>query len=131
MKYYLTVIALCLPLAAFAQTAGSITGEVRDPSNAFVASASITVTNSATNAERSTTTNTSGIYSFPDLTPGVYSVKAVSPGFDVVVKTNVELQVQQTARIDFTLTVGQNYPDHRGRRPMRPCSARTTPPSAP
>jgi hypothetical protein len=30
-----------------------------------------------------------------------------SPGFDVVVKTNIELQVQQTARLDFALSVGQ------------------------
>src|SRR5262249_44674175 len=53
------------------------------------------------------TTNSSGVYSFPDLTPGRYQVKVAAPGFETVVKTNIELQVQQTARIDFTLAVGQ------------------------
>ena len=94
--------------AAFAQTGGLINGETRDPSGALIPNASVTVTNIATGVARSTITNTSGIYSFPDLTPGVYEVKVAVPGFDTVVKTNIPLQVQQTARVDFTLTVGQS-----------------------
>ncbi len=93
---------------ASAQTGGQITGEVKDPSGAFIPNASVTVTNTATNAARSTTTNSDGIYSFPDLTPGVYQVKVMSPGFDIVVKANVELQVQQSERVDFDLIVGQS-----------------------
>ena len=93
---------------AFAQTGGQITGEVKDPSGALVPNANVTVTNTATNAARSTTTNSSGIYSFPDLTPGTYDVKVVSSGFDTVVKANIELQVQQTSRVDFALAVGQS-----------------------
>ena len=92
---------------AFAQTGGQITGEVRDQSGALVPNAAVTVTNTATNATRSTETNSAGIYSFPDLSPGMYDVKAVATGFATVVKTGVELQVQQTARIDFALAVGQ------------------------
>ena len=92
---------------ASAQTGGQITGEVRDPSGALVPNASVTVTNIATNVARSTQTNTEGLYSFPDLPPGMYYVKVVVPGFDTIVKTNIELQVQQTARVDFTLAVGQ------------------------
>jgi len=91
---------------AFAQTGGQITGEVRDPSGALVPNASVTVTNTATNAARSTETNAAGLYSFPDLTPGIYNVKVVSTGFDTLVKANIELQVQQTARVDFALVVG-------------------------
>ena len=94
--------------AAFAQTGGLINGETRDPSGALIPNASVTVTNMETGVARSTITNTSGIYSFPDLTPGVYEVKVMVPGFDTVVKTNIPLQVQQTARVDFTLTVGQS-----------------------
>ena len=94
--------------AAFAQTGGLINGETRDPSGALIPNASVTVTNMETGVARSTITNTSGIYSFPDLTPGVYEVKVMVPGFDTVVETNIPLQVQQTARVDFTLTVGQS-----------------------
>jgi hypothetical protein len=92
---------------ASGQTGGQINGEVSDPSGAVVPNASVTVTNTATNAERSTVTNASGLYSFPDLTPGIYDVKVVQTGFSVMVKTGVELQVQQVAREDFALVVGQ------------------------
>jgi len=92
---------------ASAQTGGQITGEVRDPSAATVPNASVTVTNTATNVARSTETNTAGIYSFPDLSPGTYDVKVVLAGFATTVKSGILLQVQQVARVDFTLTVGQ------------------------
>ena len=92
---------------AYAQTAGAITGEVTDSSGALVPNASVTVTNLATNVMRSTQTNASGLYSIPDLPPGMYSVRVVMSGFDTIVKTNIEIQVQQTARIDFALAVGQ------------------------
>ena len=90
-----------------AQTFGEITGEVKDPSGAIALGATVTATNSATNVSRSTVTNDAGIYSFPGLNPGPYQVKVVTPGFETALRTNIDLQVQQTARIDFTLTVGQ------------------------
>ena len=105
------VLALGFLLAATgqlcAQTGAAITGEVTDQSGAVAANVSVTTTNTETNVARSTTTNTSGIYSFPDLTPGKYQVRVTAPGFETIVKTNIELQVQQNARVDFTLAVGQ------------------------
>jgi hypothetical protein len=92
---------------AYAQTGGQITGVVTDPSGALIPSAAVTVTNTATNVARSTETNTAGLYSFPDLTPGTYNVKVVAAGFGTVVKTGIELQVQQVGRVDFALAVGQ------------------------
>src|SRR5258707_4965981 len=94
--------------SAPAQTVGEITGEVNDASGAIVPNASVTAINSETNVARSTVTNPSGVYSFPGLAPGIYSVKATSGGFQTVVKANILLQVQQTARVDFALEVGQN-----------------------
>ena len=90
-----------------AQTGGQITGEVKDQSGASVPDASVTVTNNATNVARTITTNSEGLYSFPALTPGMYQVKVVAQGFQAAVASDVQLQVQQTARMDFTLTVGQ------------------------
>ncbi len=91
----------------FGQTLGSIAGEVRDESGAAVPEAQITVTNTGTNAQRSVLTNEAGAYAFPSLPPGFYGVKAERPGFKVLVRNQVELQVQQNARIDFELQVGQ------------------------
>ena len=107
MRRSLTALGLLLLAGgvAGAQTAGEITGEVRDQSGAVAPNASVTATNTATNVSRSTLTNAAGVYSFPDLTPGPYSVRVTVTGFANAV-SNLELQVQQTARIDFTLTVG-------------------------
>ena len=109
MKRLLGILGLLCSTGALlvGQTLGEITGEVKDPSGASAPNAAVTATNSATNVARTTSTNTSGIYSFPGLIPGIYQVKVVVTGFETMVKTNIELQVQQTARIDFTLSVGQ------------------------
>src|ERR1700723_3483338 len=97
-----------LATLTFAQTAGQITGEVRDSSGALVPDAAVTATNAATQVSRSTVTNKEGAYSFPDLSPGIYSVRVAAKGFGVVVKTNVEIQVQQVLQLDFDVAVGQN-----------------------
>ncbi len=67
----------------------------------------MTVTNTATDAARSASANEAGIYSFPNLVPGIYQVRVSAPGFEPVVKSNIELQVQPTARVELNLMVGQ------------------------
>ena len=98
------VLALALP--AFSQTFGDITGVVTDPSGAVLVNATVSVTNPQTNLTRTGSTNNAGAYAFPALLPGVYNVRAEMPGFQAEIRTGVELQVQQTARIDFQLKVG-------------------------
>src|SRR5690242_9747226 len=95
-----------LSVAGFAQTAGQITGQVTDSSDATVVGAIVTVTNSKTNVARTTKTNTAGDYTFPAIPPGGYNVKAAMPGFQVEIREGVELQVEQVARIDFHLQIG-------------------------
>src|SRR5207248_2163411 len=59
------------------------------------------------NFTRQVATNNSGAYTFPALQPGVYNVKVEGTGFGTEVRSGVELQVEQVARIDFQLRVGQ------------------------
>src|SRR5688500_11886996 len=102
--------ALCVVLLAGhvqAQTLGTVTGEVKDSTGAIIAGAAVTVRNTATNALREVTTNEDGLYTIPALNPGIYDVKAEKSGFKVASRSGIELQVQQTARVDFTLEVGQ------------------------
>src|SRR5438093_13229148 len=94
---------LCLP--AFAQTLGTITGEVKDSTGAVVPGATVTVINKATNATRTTSSNEVGLYDFPALPPGPYTVKSELDGFKTAT-SDVELQVNQTARVNFTLELG-------------------------
>src|SRR6266404_6110962 len=93
--------------AAFAQTFGSIDGELRDTSGAAVAGVTVVAVNQGTNGARTTLTNDAGAYSFPSLAPGTYTLRAEKTGFKTVVRNQIELQVQQAARIDIELQVGQ------------------------
>ena len=108
MKATLFGATLCLLLSAtlLAQTYGDISGEVLDPSGAVVPGVSITLTNTATNAVRTTESNTAGAYTFPALQPGVYVLKAEKTGFKTFTRQNVEVQVQLSARINIEMQVG-------------------------
>jgi Carboxypeptidase regulatory-like domain len=99
----LTWLLLCAP--AFAQTLGTITGEVKDSSGAVVPGVTVTVVNKSTNATRTATSNEVGLFDFPALPPGSYTVTTELVGFKSVSR-DVELQVQQTARVDFAMELG-------------------------
>jgi Carboxypeptidase regulatory-like domain/TonB dependent receptor len=101
----LSAILLCGRMQG--QTLGTVTGEVKDSTGAVVAAALVTVRNTATNGLREVITNEDGVYSIPALNPGTYDVRAEKSGFKVASRLGIELQVQQTARVDFTLEVGQ------------------------
>ena len=90
-----------------AQTSGEITGLVTDSSGAAVTGATATVTNKATGAARKVVTNSEGLYSFPSLMPGVYELKVEQAGFKTARLDNITLEVQQTARLDVKMEVGQ------------------------
>ena|SRR5437879_1940588 len=103
-------LGLCVligTLSCFGQTQAEITGLITDSSAAVVAGATATATSQGTNAVRISTTNASGIYSFPALLPGVYDLKVEKTGFRAVEQKSILLQVQQVARIDMVLQVGQ------------------------
>jgi hypothetical protein len=94
-----------LPLPG--QTLGEITGRVSDPSGAGVPDSALTLINTATSAVRQTNSTSDGFYSFPSLPPGFYNLKTEHPGFKTSTSNNIEVQVQQTVRLDLTLQVGQ------------------------
>jgi len=99
-------------LAAFAaeapaQTQGEITGVITDSSGAVVPDTAVTVTNVATGATRRVITNEAGVYNFPALPPGVYTVRVEKSGFKAITRPEVKLEVQQVARLDFNLEVGE------------------------
>jgi hypothetical protein len=84
----------------------TLTGNVRDASGASVPNATVTVTQTSTGAQRSTTTTTDGLYNLPYLNPGSYTVSVEAPGFKKFSQENVALSVSTVARIDATLTPG-------------------------
>jgi len=108
MRNLMLLAALCCTAGIVsAQTLGSLTGEVKDPSGAVAPGVTVTLTNVGTNAVRTNVTNQAGIYNFPDIEPADYGVSLKASGFETT-KSNFTLQVEQHARLDFTLVVGQS-----------------------
>jgi hypothetical protein len=105
-------LALCALVPAMfpvlAQTAnGRIVGVVTDQQGAVVPGATITVTNTGTNEIRQTTSGQDGSYQVPDLPLGKYTVTAEHPGFNKVITSAHELEINQNLRIDTQLMVGK------------------------
>ena len=91
--------------AAWAQNSG-IQGVVTDPSAAPVPDVTVTITNVATGVVNTVHTNDHGFYSAPFLPTGTYRVTAEKQGFSAVSRDNLKLDVDQVARVDFSLKIG-------------------------
>src|SRR6516164_1750124 len=91
-----------------AQTVSTeILGLVTDPTGAVIPAAVIKITRVATGDVRSTRTNESGNYIFPLLEIGEYEVTCSAPGFKTDVVHSITIELQQQARLDFHLQVGE------------------------
>jgi hypothetical protein len=94
-----------LPLFASGPT-GTITGTITDPSGAVVPKARVVVRNEGSNTAREAESNEDGDYTVALLPPGRYSVSAESQGFHRSIIRGVNVDVDQTVRLDFPLRVG-------------------------
>lgn len=104
------ILALLLAGCAvsFAQTASTqILGLVTDTSGAVVPGAAITARHVETGDVRTTTTNETGNYIFPLVDSGTYEVSSAAAGFKTEVRRGIPVELQQKARIDFQMQVGQ------------------------
>lgn len=86
---------------------GTISGMVIDSSNATVPGAAVEVVNAATNFRAETVSTSTGAYRLVGLPIGVYDLTARAAGFQTFVHRGIQIQVNQTAAIDITLSVGQ------------------------
>lgn len=97
---------LLIASSAHAQTQATVFGAVTDPAGAAVSSATITITNLATQEKRQTTSSSNGDYVVPQLDPGSYSLTAEAPGFKSYVESGIKLQVGENRRNGIQLQVG-------------------------
>jgi hypothetical protein len=109
MRFLLGVGACCSAAFLLAQelTTGTIVGLVQDPSGALVPGATITVTNTATGAERRVTSAQTGDFSVPGLPPSTYDVRVEQSGFRAYQVQGLELRINQVLRLNVRLEVGQ------------------------
>src|SRR5215470_1343443 len=98
---------LMLSIGARAQESASsgIIGQVLDSSKAGVPGATITVTNSGTNAQRVTQSDSEGRFSVPNLPPATYTVKVELSGFQTAELKDLTLRNGEIARPSVALGV--------------------------
>ena len=104
------LIVACLAVSESAwghQAGAAIIGKVIDPSEAPLAGAKVTATDVARGTVRTTETNIEGFYNLPRLPVGSYEVRVEMAGFQTAVRPPIELVLNQTARLDFQLKLGQ------------------------
>jgi hypothetical protein len=114
-RRYAAGLALCLlsqmcllhNMSAQEGSTGAITGIVTDQSGALIPSAAVAVIDESTQITINVKTTGSGDYMAPFLQPGSYEVKVTQPGFQTYEHNHIVILVDQTARVDVQLKVGQ------------------------
>ena len=85
---------------------GSVTGVVQDSSGAAIRGAVLTLTDSDTGLQLSTTSNASGVYVFSPVKVGHYTMEAKAAGFDAVLQKNITVNIQDRLNVPFALKPG-------------------------
>ncbi len=103
------VIALVFcfaPNASAQQVFGSIFGTVTDANGGVIPNAKVTITDLAKGTTFELTTDASGNYNKGQLIPDEYRVTIQATGFQKVVSSPLQVRVDDAARFDATLAVG-------------------------
>ncbi|HEY1744871.1 MAG TPA: carboxypeptidase-like regulatory domain-containing protein, partial [Granulicella sp.] len=101
------VLVFALGVACGQTVTGSIRGAITDQSGAAVPEARVTATNVNTGVKTSTTSDRSGTYNIQTLNIGTYRLSATRAGFNVSTTNPFSLEIDQIAKIDLKLQVGE------------------------
>ena len=102
------LLTVALSAAAFGQslTTGNITGTVTDASGAVVPGATVNLKGLDNGSTASTTTNSTGSYSFGLLRPGNYQLTVKQSGFGELTESLV-VELGQTSTVNLKLSVNK------------------------
>ncbi|HEX8368392.1 MAG TPA: carboxypeptidase-like regulatory domain-containing protein [Pyrinomonadaceae bacterium] len=108
LRFFVLAISFSLLLTqtAFAQATGSLSGTVKDPNEAVVQGATVTVKNSAANLTRAATTDEEGRWTIQVLPVGNYSVTCEKEGFKKGLRENVGVEASVPRTLEVSLEVG-------------------------
>lgn len=101
-----TILILLFAVGTVSAQQASVSGFVRDTGGAIVPNVNVSIQNTATNAQLTTTTNADGFYSFPTLAPGNYRLTIESSGFEKKVFENIRLETAGKISQNVDLSVG-------------------------
>lgn len=102
-----TVLTLVTPYCLAQEVSAGITGRITDPSGAAVVGATVTARDVNRGTVWPTETNQEGVYAFPRVPVGTYELKVESPGFKTATMPAIVLELNQRARVDIALEIGE------------------------
>jgi hypothetical protein len=103
--FLVLLVILISGIAALAQNnKGAIVGSVRDPNDALVTKAKITVTNTKNGEVRTAETGDEGTYTITNLDPGTYNLSAEAAGFQTVSIEAVQVETNSRLPLDLKFT---------------------------
>ncbi len=107
---FLFAVLVFVPNFTYGQMGGTgqVVGTVIDASGAAIVGAEVTITDTATNEARTTTSNDAGRYVFPNLPPGRYNITINKSGFRVAKLTDQQVVVSETRTYDVKLEIGSS-----------------------
>src|SRR6187402_683239 len=111
MRSYHALLSVALLLAMASgvmaqEFRATVKGQVVDGCKGAVPGATVNVTNKDTNEIATAVTNAEGNYTVPFLRPGPYTMTVELSGFQKYTRTDMQLQVGETATINVQLAVG-------------------------
>jgi hypothetical protein len=107
LKYVLLVLAGAVLLPSVAAAQGTLTGTVKDGSGAVLPGVTVEATSPAIQGGvRTVVTDGSGIYRIVELSPGIYELTFTLTGFNVVKRSEIQLQGSAVLTIPVEMKVG-------------------------
>src|SRR5260370_17053253 len=108
-RFFVVLVSLlCTANPAWGQeVTATITGTVSDPSGAPIVGASVTAKDTDRGTLYTAQTNEAGVYNIVRVPVGTYDLRAEAKGFQTSLVPSVTLVLNQTARIDVPMKVGQ------------------------
>jgi hypothetical protein len=104
----LFAVSIAAPTIAWSQqVTASIVGQVTDPTGSPVPNAAITAKDVDRGTVYTTQTSAIGYYNLPRVPVGRYEVRAEAPGFQSSAYPVFQLDINQSARADFAMKLGQ------------------------
>ncbi|MCA1817221.1 MAG: carboxypeptidase-like regulatory domain-containing protein [Acidobacteria bacterium] len=100
------LLAACAAVASAQTGTSSVRGTATDAQGNAVAGASVTLTNTETNAARTQVTTDTGTYAFDLIPPGTYRLAVESQGFKKAVVNDVRALIAQPTETNVQLEVG-------------------------
>lgn len=88
------------------QVFGNIYGTITDATGGAVAGAKVTITDTAKGTQFVVNSDASGNYAKGQLIPDPYTVQVESPGFQKIISSSIDVRVDDAARFDVSLKVG-------------------------